>query len=138
MWVHSLGWEDLLQEGMATHCSIFAWRIPWMEEPGGLQSMRSQSWTRLKLPSRHALVCMAGLGGAGVLTLASGLPRRGLPPPLLEASLSSHPRMLLRLSVSVGLLGLKPGREVSPASQLLAQRSICKPPATSPAVSKMK
>ena len=37
--VLSLGWEDPLQEGMATHSSILAWKIPWTEEPGGLQSM---------------------------------------------------------------------------------------------------
>ena len=36
--VRFLGWEDSLQEGMATHSSILAWRIPWTEEPGGLQS----------------------------------------------------------------------------------------------------
>ena len=41
-WVKSLGWEDPLQKGMAIHSSILAWRIPWMEEPGGLQSMGSQ------------------------------------------------------------------------------------------------
>ena len=41
-WVWSLGWEDPLEEGMATHSSILAWRIPWTEEPGGLQSMGSQ------------------------------------------------------------------------------------------------
>ena len=35
--VWSLGWEDLLEEGMATHSNIFAWRIPWTEESGGLQ-----------------------------------------------------------------------------------------------------
>ena len=40
--VQSLGWEDALEECMATHCSILAWRIPWTEEPGGLQSMGSQ------------------------------------------------------------------------------------------------
>ena len=38
MQVRSLGWEDLLEEGMATHSSILAWRIPQTEEPGGLQS----------------------------------------------------------------------------------------------------
>ena len=38
-WVQSLGWEDPLEKEMATHSSILAWRIPWMEEPGGLQSM---------------------------------------------------------------------------------------------------
>ena len=41
-WVQSLGWEDPLEEGMATHSSIPAWRIPWTEEPGRLQSMGSQ------------------------------------------------------------------------------------------------
>ena len=40
--VRSLGWEDPLEEGMATHSSILAWRIPWTEEPGGLQSMELQ------------------------------------------------------------------------------------------------
>ena len=41
-WVPSLGREDLLEEETATHSSIFAWGIPWTEEPGGLQSMGSQ------------------------------------------------------------------------------------------------
>ena len=36
------GWEDPLEKGMATHSSILTWRIPWTEEPGGLQSMESQ------------------------------------------------------------------------------------------------
>ena len=36
------GWEDPLEEGMAVHSSIVVWRIPWTEEPGGLQSMGSQ------------------------------------------------------------------------------------------------
>ena len=40
--VQSLGHEVPLEKGMATHCSILAWRIPWTEEPGGLQSMGSQ------------------------------------------------------------------------------------------------
>ena len=41
-WVQSLGWEDSLEKEMATHSSILTWRIPWTEEPGGLQSMGSQ------------------------------------------------------------------------------------------------
>ena len=41
-WVRSLGQEDALEKEMATHSSILAWRIPWTEEPGGLQSMGSQ------------------------------------------------------------------------------------------------
>ena len=40
--VQSLGWEDPLEEGMATHSNIFAGKIPWTEEPGGLQSLGSQ------------------------------------------------------------------------------------------------
>ena len=39
--VQSLGWEDPLEEKMATHSSVLAWRMPWIEEPGGLQSMGS-------------------------------------------------------------------------------------------------
>ena len=41
-WVQSLGWEDPLEKEMATHSSILAWRVPWVEEPGELQSTGSQ------------------------------------------------------------------------------------------------
>ena len=41
-WVPSLGQEDSLEKGMATHSGILAWRIPWAEKPGGLQSMGLQ------------------------------------------------------------------------------------------------
>ena len=50
MWeicVWYLGWEDPLEKGKVTHSSILAWRIPWTGEPGGLQSVESQSWTWL-------------------------------------------------------------------------------------------
>ena len=43
-WVRSLGWEDLLEKRTATHSSILAWRIAWVEEPGRLQSM---GWQRV-------------------------------------------------------------------------------------------
>ena len=46
-WVQSLGQEDLLEKEMATHSSVLAWKIPWTEEPGRLQSTGSQSWTQL-------------------------------------------------------------------------------------------
>ena len=42
MQVRSLGWEDPLQKDTATHSSILAWRVPWTEEPSGLQSIASQ------------------------------------------------------------------------------------------------
>jgi len=41
-WFRSLGWEDPPEEGIATNSSILAWRIPWTDEPGGLQSMGLQ------------------------------------------------------------------------------------------------
>ena len=57
MWVWSLGWEDPLEEGMATHSSILAWRIPRTEKPGGLQSIGSQSvrqdWSDLSHMHAH-------------------------------------------------------------------------------------
>ena len=45
LWVQPLGPEDIVEEGMATHSGILAWRITWTEELGGLQSMESQSQT---------------------------------------------------------------------------------------------
>ena len=67
-WVRSLGWEDPLQKEMATHSSIPAWRIPWTEEPGGLQPMEQQesntTWQQnnnnsfsksIKTSSRHVV-----------------------------------------------------------------------------------
>ena len=45
--VQSLGWKDPLEKEMATHFSILAWKIPWTEEPGGLQSLGLQSQARL-------------------------------------------------------------------------------------------
>ena len=56
--VRSLDWEYPLKEEMATHYSILAWSFPWTEEPGGLQSKGSQSWTQL---STHAFIqCTEG------------------------------------------------------------------------------
>ena len=52
-WVQSLGWEDSLEKGMATHSSILAWRIPWAEEPDELESMGSQR-VRPKWATRHS------------------------------------------------------------------------------------
>ena len=60
MRVQSLGQEDPLEEGVATHSSILAWRIPWTEEPGGLQSMVLQSQTRLKPLGMHTRTYYSG------------------------------------------------------------------------------
>ena len=46
MWVQSLGKEDPLEKEMATHWSILAWKIPWTEEPGGVESMGSKDWDK--------------------------------------------------------------------------------------------
>jgi len=53
MRVQSLGWEDPLEEEMATHSRILSWEIPWTKKPGGLQSMGSQRVTRLSMHARQ-------------------------------------------------------------------------------------
>ena len=55
--VGSLGWEEPLEKGMVTHCSILAWEIPWTEQHGRLQSMGSQSGTRLS--DEHIIIARA-------------------------------------------------------------------------------
>ena len=52
--LRSLRQKDLLEKGMATHSGILAWRIPWAEEPGGLQPIELQSQTQLEQLSMHA------------------------------------------------------------------------------------
>ena len=52
MWVGSLGQENPLEEEMATYSSILAWKIPWTEEPGGLQPMGSPAKSRTRLNTR--------------------------------------------------------------------------------------
>ena len=69
MWetqVQSLGWEDLLEKDMTTYSSILAWKIPWMEEPGGLQSIGSQR-------VRHAWVISLSLSPCHILFLGTSL-----------------------------------------------------------------
>ena len=55
MKVQSLGWEDPLEEEMTTCSSVLAWKIPWTEEPGGLQSIRSQRVERSDISRMHKL-----------------------------------------------------------------------------------
>ena len=68
-WVQSLGLEDPQEKGMATHCSILAWRIPWTKEPGGLRSTALQrvghDWTTYTLLACCLLIPLtaSGLGG---------------------------------------------------------------------------
>ena len=67
-WVQPLGWEDPLEKGIATHSSTLAWRIPWTEEPGRLQSMGSQrvSQTRLKQLSMHTHLSINRIKGPSI------------------------------------------------------------------------
>ena len=55
--VRSLGWEDPMEKERATRSSIFAWKIPWTEKPGGLQSVGSQSRTGLSDFHMHVFAC---------------------------------------------------------------------------------
>ena len=59
MQLWSLGWEDPLEEGMAIPSCIFAWRIPWTEEPGGIQSMEPQSQTWLSTHTEKLILQMS-------------------------------------------------------------------------------
>ena len=59
-WVQFLGQEDCLEKEMATHSSILAWEIPWTEEPGGLQSMRSRK-SRTQLSDQTTTVFLSTL-----------------------------------------------------------------------------
>ena len=60
--IQSLGWEDPLEKGMATHSSIFAWKIPWAEQPGRLQSMGLQR-VRHDLVTKQQQTCCYGTHG---------------------------------------------------------------------------
>ena len=75
MQVHSLGGEDPLEEGIATHSSIFAWRIPWIEEPGRLWSIGLQR-VRHDCGSTHtctvSVTCDLVKGGMGACDLVNG------------------------------------------------------------------
>ena len=57
-WVQPLGWEDSLEKGVAAHSIILAWRIPWTEEPGGLQSMGHEESDMMEhlSPAQHVQI----------------------------------------------------------------------------------
>ena len=83
-WVRSLGWEDSLEEGMATHSNILAWEIPWTEKPGRLQSIRSRrvghNWTNWA--RKHSVLRQKW--GRGLM---GGALRPRVPPPGLTFTL---------------------------------------------------
>ena len=58
-WVQSLDREDALEKGMATHFRILAWEIPWTEEPGGLQSMGSQTVDMTEATERNVILFLS-------------------------------------------------------------------------------
>ena len=85
MWVWSLGWEDPLEEGMATHSNILAWEIPWTEKPGGLQSIKSyrvrydwSDWARTHSVLRQKWGRGSGVGPFVPGSLLQGSPSHSL------------------------------------------------------------
>ena len=98
MWVQSLGQEDTLEQGVATHSSILSGRIPWTERPGGLQSRVEHDWRDLaqsteKVTYAYRLTWACLSGGTGVLTSVNAAfsslnsfrgQHRTTPPPLLH------------------------------------------------------
>ena len=89
MRIQSLGWEEPLEKGMATHSSILAWRIPWAEEPGGLQSKGSQrvrhNWVTEHVHSgaprfwRSSITQRKRSAGSGTHTLGLSCPAVNMP-----------------------------------------------------------
>ena len=73
MWVRSLGQEDSLEKKMTTHSSILAWKIPWMEEPGGLQSIKLDTTERLHFPFQTCFRCDYWTGQQRYKTLPSSV-----------------------------------------------------------------
>ena len=71
--VRSLGWEDPLEKGMATHCSILAWRIPWTEEPGGPQAMGLQRTTEWRIGQGPPIYSVAGDSHSNPMLIHSGV-----------------------------------------------------------------
>ena len=65
-WVQSLGWEDPLEKDIATHSSILAWRIPWTEEPGGLQAMGPQGGRYAWAANTFTFIHRNGIAGSSV------------------------------------------------------------------------
>ena len=61
MWVQFLSWEDPLEEGMATHSSILAWRIPWTDEPSGLHSPQGHTELDVTEATQHACMFYASV-----------------------------------------------------------------------------
>ena len=66
-WVRSLGWEDPVEKEMASHSSILAWRTPWTEEPGGLQSVGSQRVRHDRVTEHSAFHCVCAMDTAHLL-----------------------------------------------------------------------
>ena len=122
MWVRSLGWEDPLEEEMAMYSSILAWKIPWTEEPDGLQSMGSQSWTELSTHARDICTpCNSSLPSLTSLPLPQLMPicggaEMGCPEPLPEEGTYS-PSCLERLQHSA--LSWQPFQERLPEDPAL-------------------
>ena len=84
-WVQSLGQEDPLEKEMATHSSILAWRIPWTEEPGGIQSMGfypEDDLQKRDYQARAQMLCLRGLTAS----------RQGKPPRLPQRGITQRHR----------------------------------------------
>ena len=78
--------EDLLEKEMETHSSILAWRIPWTEEPGGLQSMGSQkSWTGLRDQTSNKTSTFSRRGSTQTFSTAIKIPNQNSPNPFIHS-----------------------------------------------------
>ena len=102
-WIWSLGWEDPLEKGMATHSRILAWRVPWTEEPAGLQSMGwqrvEQDWMTKHTAHKAFINNTAMLVRPECLAALKGRRRRWHPTPILLPGESHRQRSLVDYSL---------------------------------------
>ena len=113
-WIRSLGWEDLLEELLATHSSILAWRIPCTEEPAGLQSMGSQRIGHVWVTKHIHTLLQLGLSfldlvlGVAMPGLDPKWPMFGEPPAMPFAVKSAHRSISVPTAQVEGLCSLTP------------------------------
>ena len=107
--LRSLGWEDPLEEGMATHSSTLAWRIPWTEKPGGLQSMGLQRIGHGWAANTSCMPLSLGFGHSLLLGFLVGL----------------HVSLVLKLLLALFFYNISPSLFILPFHSSLSPFSSC-------------
>ena len=125
-WVPSLGREDPLEEGIATHSSVLAWRIPWTKEPGGYSPWGLEelgTTERLSAAEARPQLALMGAGRAAERLVAGGAPPAALTSPCLSRALNAEARGWCRSSQSSLAPGASSGTELSSRTRGLREEN---------------